>query len=56
MNKHNKAYVFKEPVNELEENCNNYYEIIKNPMDFATINGKLTSEYRSKDEFIKDLN
>jgi hypothetical protein len=35
--KHNSAYIFHEPVDPVKLNVPDYYDIIKNPMDFATI-------------------
>jgi hypothetical protein len=46
---------FLKPVQKRE--APNYYDVIKNPMDLGTMGKKLKNlEYKSKEEFVKDLN
>ena len=35
------AWIFKEPVDEAKLNINDYYQVIKEPMDFGTMKDKL---------------
>ena len=47
---------FRNPVDPIRDGAENYYEIIKNPMDFSTMRKKLTSnQYMDTKEFIDDL-
>lgn len=48
---------FKDPVNEKKWNITGYYNIIKNPMDFKTIEGKLERGiYPEFEDFCNDVN
>ncbi|KAL0956426.1 hypothetical protein HGRIS_002574 [Hohenbuehelia grisea] len=50
---HSNAWPFMVPVN--AEEVPEYYEVIKNPMDFRTMEHKLdTYQYSSVDEFVDD--
>lgn len=51
---HKSAWPFKEPVN--KEEVADYFDIIKSPMDLATMNQKLAGgDYASKADFETDL-
>ncbi|KAI9138386.1 hypothetical protein BKA69DRAFT_1040962 [Paraphysoderma sedebokerense] len=53
---HPDAWPFHEPVDAVALNIPTYYEIIKCPMDLATIKKKLNSRsYQSNDEFMQDM-
>jgi hypothetical protein len=48
--------IFHKPVNPMELGIPDYFDIIKNPMDFSTIKRKLTNyTYTNCREFTKDL-
>jgi histone acetyltransferase len=48
------SWPFHQPVS-LEE-AEDYYDIIKNPMDFSTMKNKISnSRYTSKEQFVTDL-
>lgn len=52
----NQAWVFHEPVDPVKLNCPDYFEIVKQPMDFGTIKKKLNNNYYANtDEFLKDI-
>lgn len=54
---HQHGWVFNAPVDPIELNLPDYFDIIKNPMDLGTVQKKLdTSAYRSVDEFERDVN
>ncbi len=54
--RHKLSYIFIQPVDPIQDGCPNYLEVVKNPMDFATIRGKLNNkEYPSKAEFAQDM-
>ena len=54
--RNNDAWIFKEPVDEAKLNINDYYQVIKEPMDFGTVKEKLRShQYTRIEEFIKDV-
>ncbi|KAH0791000.1 Bromodomain containing protein [Histomonas meleagridis] len=47
---------FRNPVDPVRDGAENYYDIIKNPMDFSTMRKKLTSnQYLEVKDFIDDL-
>lgn len=51
------AWLFHFPVDVKAWKIEDYYTIIKDPMDFTTIKGKLSNnEYKSVDEFVVDVN
>jgi hypothetical protein len=50
------AAPFRVPVDPERENADNYYDVIKHPMDFQTMKRKLSSsKYRNTQEFINDI-
>ena len=54
--KHKDADLFHKPVDPEELNIPDYFNIIKNPMDFSTIKKKLTNcSYTNLKEFCKDI-
>ena len=56
LSRHQSAWIFFEPVDPAGLNIPDYYEIVKCPMDFATIKTKLKeSRYRTVAEFVVDL-
>lgn len=51
-----KAWIFLEKVDPQRLNIHDYYDIIKNPMDFGTIKEKLKSHsYLSMKQFLEDI-
>ena len=55
--KHNSAWIFHEPVNPEKLNIPDYYDIIKQPMDFGTVKNKLQSnQYTKLADFLYDVN
>lgn len=55
--KHNQAWIFYEPVDPKKLNIPDYYDIIKQPMDFGTVKTKLNSnQYLKFQDFLYDLN
>ena len=57
MMQHRLSWPFRKPVDAVKLKVPNYYEIIKEPMDFGTIQKKLKQdEYSSAKECIKDFN
>ena len=51
------AEIFHKPVDPIELNVPNYYDIIKNPMDFSTVKKKLNNfTYTNLKEFCEDMN
>mmetsp|Transcript_25034 Transcript_25034/g.28763 ORF Transcript_25034/g.28763 Transcript_25034/m.28763 type:complete len:169 (+) Transcript_25034:1185-1691(+) len=51
------AWLFHFPVDVKAWKIEDYYTIIKSPMDFTTIKGKLSNnEYKNVGEFVKDVN
>ena len=52
----NEAWIFKEPVNTETTGATDYYQVIKEPMDFGTMRDKLKRHaYRKIEEFIRDM-
>lgn len=50
------AWIFKEPVDINKLGIKDYYDIIKNPMDFGTMRDKLRRhEYNCIEEFVRDI-
>ncbi|EKX73847.1 conserved hypothetical protein [Theileria equi strain WA] len=50
------GYVFDKPVDPKKQNCPDYYDIIKNPMSFSCIRGKLRKYlYVEPQQFIDDV-
>jgi hypothetical protein len=50
------AWIFHEPVDPVKLNIDDYFDIIKKPMDFGTIKKKLNNNaYCSGEEFVEDL-
>jgi len=53
---HSDAWPFKEPVDPIKLGIPDYFTIIKRPMDFQTIEGRLTnSHYTSPDQVLVDI-
>jgi len=51
------AWIFHYPVDAKAWNIEDYYDIVKNPMDFTTIKEKLSNfDYTNLDEFKNDVN
>lgn len=54
--KHESAWLFQYPVDTKAWGIEDYYNIIKDPMDFTTIKCKLSNnEYKCADEFVTDI-
>lgn len=54
--KHQKAWIFNEPVDPQKLNIPDYLDIITNPMDFGTIDKKLKHhEYLNMQHFLQDV-
>lgn len=54
--KHPQAHIFHRPVNPVELGIYDYFEKIKNPMDFSTIKKKLNDNaYINCAEFVADV-
>jgi len=54
--KHESAWLFHSPVDVKAWGIEDYYTIVKDPMDFTTIKGKLSNnEYKSLDDFVTDV-
>ncbi|BAM39280.1 uncharacterized protein TOT_010000739 [Theileria orientalis strain Shintoku] len=50
------GYVFDKPVDAKKQNCPDYYDIIKKPMSFSCIRGKLRKyTYTDPQEFVDDV-
>jgi hypothetical protein len=50
------AYLFHEPVDPKKFNISDYFDIVKNPMDFGTVRRKLSHNvYGNAKEFIEDM-
>ncbi|EAN34022.1 Ankyrin repeats (3 copies) family protein [Theileria parva strain Muguga] len=50
------GYVFEKPVDAKKQNCPDYYDIIKKPMSFSCIRGKLRKNtYTDPQQFIDDV-
>ncbi|EJC98793.1 uncharacterized protein FOMMEDRAFT_161628 [Fomitiporia mediterranea MF3/22] len=50
------SFFFREPVDPIRDGCPTYYDEIKNPMDFATISGRLKKgHYSTMEEFGSDI-
>lgn len=57
LQRHQYAWIFAEPVDEVALNIPDYYTIVKNPMDFGTIKTKLKEcRYTNVGEFMADMN
>ena len=55
--KHAHAWIFHEPVDPKKLNIPDYFDIIKQPMDFSLVRHKLqTNQYLRCQEFLYDLN
>lgn len=51
-----KAWIFQEPVEPARLGIHDYFEIIKNPMDFSTIKQKLKEhQYLNMKNFLEDV-
>ena len=56
MKKHKLAYIFMNPVDPVELKIPDYFDIIKNPMDLTTVEGRLKrGEYPTPLEFGRDM-
>jgi hypothetical protein len=54
--RHQKAWIFNEPVQPDKLGINDYFDIITNPMDFGTIEKKLKHhEYLNMQHFMQDV-
>ena len=54
--KHQKAWIFNEPVQPEKHNVNDYFDIITEPMDFGTIEKNLKHHaYPSMQKFLADI-
>jgi hypothetical protein len=54
--KHQKAWIFNEPVQPEKQGLPDYFDVIQNPMDFGTIEKKLKHhEYLSMQHFLQDV-
>lgn len=50
------GWIFKQPVDPVELNLPDYFDVVKKPMDLGTVKKKLdNSVYRDVDEFIGDV-
>jgi len=50
------GWIFKQPVDPVELNLPDYFDVVKKPMDLGTVKKKLdNSVYREVDEFIGDV-
>eukprot|EP00828_Plagiopyla_frontata_P003983 TRINITY_DN11357_c0_g1_i1.p1 TRINITY_DN11357_c0_g1~~TRINITY_DN11357_c0_g1_i1.p1 ORF type:complete len:122 (+),score=19.31 TRINITY_DN11357_c0_g1_i1:185-550(+) len=51
------SYLFHQPVDIVKMQCDDYYDIIKSPMDFSTIKNKLNHNlYHNISECLEDIN
>ena len=51
------GYFFHEPVDPSKYNIDDYFDIIKDPMDFGTVRRKLSHNvYENVNQFIIDMN
>ena len=56
LQRHQSAWIFLEPVDPVQLNIYDYFEIVKRPMDFGKIKTKLKeSQYKTVVEFIADV-
>lgn len=56
LTRNSSAWIFAEPVNVELLNITDYYDIVKKPMDFGTIKGKLKElRYSTITEFMEDM-
>ena len=54
--KYKDSEIFHKPVNPIEQGVPNYFNIVKNPMDFSLIKKKLREyQYTNFKEFCKDM-
>ena len=54
--KFNQSWVFHDPVDPAKDNVPDYFNVIKNPMDFGTIKQRLnTNYYHRMQEFLDDM-
>lgn len=54
--KHQKAWIFNEPVQPEKQGLPDYFDVIQNPMDFGTIEKKLKHhEYLNMQHFLQDV-
>lgn len=52
----NHAWIFHEPVDPTKLNIPDYFDVVKNPMDFGTIKKKLNNNaYSSGERLIEDF-
>eukprot|EP01119_Soliformovum_irregulare_P003711 TRINITY_DN1465_c0_g1_i2.p1 TRINITY_DN1465_c0_g1~~TRINITY_DN1465_c0_g1_i2.p1 ORF type:complete len:884 (-),score=330.26 TRINITY_DN1465_c0_g1_i2:123-2651(-) len=52
---HPKSYPFHVPVDPVALRCYDYYDIIKRPMDFQTIEANIDQHYNKAEEFVEDV-
>jgi len=56
LSRNQSAWIFAEPVNAEKLNILDYYDVVKEPMDFGTIKTKLKEhKYENIDQFIRDM-
>mmetsp|Transcript_15838 Transcript_15838/g.22941 ORF Transcript_15838/g.22941 Transcript_15838/m.22941 type:complete len:397 (+) Transcript_15838:18-1208(+) len=56
LSRNSNSWIFQEPVDPVKLNIPDYFDIVKEPMDFGTIKKKLNNNvYSSGQEFIRDM-
>lgn len=56
LSRHAHAWIFAEPVDPVQLNIFDYFEIVKKPMDFGTVKSKLKdNSYKTVVQFMADL-